>query len=147
MNPLHAESIVIDGLIISKWNRPVFEDMRRGGLTAANCTVSVWDDFKSNDDDYLLSDPTNEFRCSGVDTGVFHPGATLVDAELPPRPRNSARSPVHAVCRPPRSAKAMRPGNPIADRLRAKIAPVSASRDVAMNGAFAPHRVPSTHSA
>ena len=42
---LHAESIVIDGLIISKWDRSVFEDMRKGGLTAANCTVSVWEDF------------------------------------------------------------------------------------------------------
>ena len=47
MSNLHQESIVIDGLIISKWDRSVFEDMRRGGLTAANCTVSVWDDFKA----------------------------------------------------------------------------------------------------
>ena len=39
---LHADSIVIDGLIIAKWNRELFEDMRKGGLTAANCTVSVW---------------------------------------------------------------------------------------------------------
>ncbi|WP_174548648.1 membrane dipeptidase, partial [Azohydromonas lata] len=46
MNELHARSIVIDGLIISKWDRSVFEDMKKGGLTAANCTVSVWDDFK-----------------------------------------------------------------------------------------------------
>lgn len=47
MSNLHQESIVIDGLIISKWDRSVFEDMRRGGLSAANCTVSVWDDFKA----------------------------------------------------------------------------------------------------
>jgi membrane dipeptidase len=46
MNSIHANAIVIDGLIISKWDRPVFEDMRKGGLTAANCTVSVWEDFK-----------------------------------------------------------------------------------------------------
>jgi len=46
MNALHAQSIVIDGLIISKWERSVFEDMKKGGLTAANCTVSVWEDFK-----------------------------------------------------------------------------------------------------
>ena len=43
---LHTQSLVIDGLIISKWDRGVFEDMRKGGLTAANCTVSVWDGFK-----------------------------------------------------------------------------------------------------
>jgi len=45
MNTLHQKSTVIDGLIISKWDRAVFEDMQRGGLTAANCTVSVWEGF------------------------------------------------------------------------------------------------------
>ncbi len=40
---LHADSIIIDGLIIAKWNRELFEDMRKGGLTMANCTVSVWE--------------------------------------------------------------------------------------------------------
>lgn len=43
---LHQDALVIDGLIISKWDRSVFEDMRRGGLAAANCTVSVWEDFR-----------------------------------------------------------------------------------------------------
>src|SRR3546814_17547385 len=33
---------VIDGLVISAWSREVFESMHRGGLTAANCTCSVW---------------------------------------------------------------------------------------------------------
>lgn len=42
---LHERSLVIDGLIISDFSRPVFEDMRKGGLTAANCTCSVWEDF------------------------------------------------------------------------------------------------------
>ena len=42
---LHNDSIVIDGLIIAKWERSVFDDMRKGGLTAANCTVSVWEGF------------------------------------------------------------------------------------------------------
>ena len=42
---LHQDSIVIDGLIISKWSRDVFEQMFRGGLTAANCTCSVWEGF------------------------------------------------------------------------------------------------------
>ena len=46
MNSLHQRSIVIDGLIIAKWTREVFADMRRGGLTAANCTVSVWEGFQ-----------------------------------------------------------------------------------------------------
>jgi membrane dipeptidase len=45
MSTLHDELVVIDGLIISKWSRAVFEDMRRGGLTAANCTCSVWENF------------------------------------------------------------------------------------------------------
>jgi membrane dipeptidase len=42
---LHETSIVIDGLIISDFGRSVFEDMRRGGLTAANCTCCVWEGF------------------------------------------------------------------------------------------------------
>jgi len=36
MSDLHQDAIVIDGLIISNWSRAVFEDMKRGGLTAAN---------------------------------------------------------------------------------------------------------------
>jgi membrane dipeptidase len=43
---LHNQSVVIDGLIIANWGRELFEDMRRGGLTAANCTVSVWEGFQ-----------------------------------------------------------------------------------------------------
>jgi membrane dipeptidase len=46
MSKLHDESVVIDGLIIAKWDKDIFEDMRRGGLTAANCTVSVWEGFR-----------------------------------------------------------------------------------------------------
>ena len=42
---IHQQSIVIDGLIISKWDKSILEDMRRGGLTAANCTVSIWEGF------------------------------------------------------------------------------------------------------
>jgi len=38
---LHDDAIIIDGLEICNWNRAVFEDMRRGGLTAINCTCSV----------------------------------------------------------------------------------------------------------
>ena len=48
MNPqaLHRDAIVIDGLVISNWSRRVFEDMQRGGLTAANCTCSIWEGFR-----------------------------------------------------------------------------------------------------
>jgi hypothetical protein len=42
---LHDSLAVIDGLVISKWSRAVFADMRRGGLTAANCTCSIWEGF------------------------------------------------------------------------------------------------------
>ena len=47
MSSLHQSSIVIDGLIISKWDRSVFEDMKKAQLTAANCTVSVWEGFQA----------------------------------------------------------------------------------------------------
>ena len=43
---LHRGAIVIDGLVISRWSRDVFEAMHRGGLTAANCTCSVWEGFR-----------------------------------------------------------------------------------------------------
>ncbi|MEH3062369.1 MAG: dipeptidase [Methylobacterium radiotolerans] len=41
----HDDLIVIDGLIVSDFGPEVFADMRRGGITAANCTCSVWEDF------------------------------------------------------------------------------------------------------
>ena len=44
---LHEDAILIDGLIISKWSRSVFEEMRAGGVTAANCTCSVWEGFRA----------------------------------------------------------------------------------------------------
>jgi len=43
---LHRDAVVIDGLIVSNFSRAVFEDMRRGGITAANCTCCVWEDFR-----------------------------------------------------------------------------------------------------
>ena len=39
----NASLTIIDGLVISRWSRSVFEAMQRGGLTAANCTCSVWE--------------------------------------------------------------------------------------------------------
>jgi len=45
MTRLHDSLTVIDGLVISKWSRAVFADMRRGELTAANCTCSIWEGF------------------------------------------------------------------------------------------------------
>jgi membrane dipeptidase len=51
---VHDSAVVIDGLIIAKWNRALFEDMRRGGLTAANCTVSVWEGFQATIDNIVM---------------------------------------------------------------------------------------------
>jgi membrane dipeptidase len=42
---LHRDAVIFDGLIVSNWSRPVFEAMHAGGLTAANCTCSVWENF------------------------------------------------------------------------------------------------------
>ena len=42
----HDNAIRIDGLVVSRFSRAVFEDMARGGITAANCTCSVWHDFR-----------------------------------------------------------------------------------------------------
>ena len=38
--------VIVDGLIISNFSRSVFEDMRKGGLSAANCTCCVWENFE-----------------------------------------------------------------------------------------------------
>ena len=43
---LHKDLIVIDGLNVSRFNRSVFEDLVAGGVTAANCTCSVWENFR-----------------------------------------------------------------------------------------------------
>ncbi len=45
MSDLHDDLIVFDGLNVSNWSRSVFDDMRLGGVTAANCTCSVWEGF------------------------------------------------------------------------------------------------------
>jgi membrane dipeptidase len=45
MSGTHDTLTVIDGLVVSKWSRAVFADMRKGGLTAANCTCSIWEGF------------------------------------------------------------------------------------------------------
>ncbi len=45
MSTLHEDLIVVDGLIVSNWSEDVFRDMRKGGLTAANCTCCVWEGF------------------------------------------------------------------------------------------------------
>ncbi len=50
MADLHQDLVLFDGLIVSRWSRSVFEDMRRGGLTAANCTCCVWEDFQATMD-------------------------------------------------------------------------------------------------
>ncbi|MGF1737417.1 dipeptidase [Photobacterium satsumensis] len=50
---LHQQSIIIDGLIIARWDRALFEDMAKGGLTTANCTVSVWEGFQATMDNIV----------------------------------------------------------------------------------------------
>ena len=42
---LHDDLVVFDGLIVSNWSRKLFENMREGGLTGANCTCCVWENF------------------------------------------------------------------------------------------------------
>lgn len=46
MSSLHQRSIVVDGLVISNFTRSVLEDMHAGGITAANCTCSIWEGFE-----------------------------------------------------------------------------------------------------
>ena len=62
--------------------------------------------------------------------GGASPASAAGLSSVPLRPRNSRRSPVQAVCRPPRSAKATREPNAVFQGLRASIAPVSGSISV-----------------
>lgn len=43
----HRDALVVDGLVVSKWGREVFEAMQAGGLTAANCTCCIWEGFEA----------------------------------------------------------------------------------------------------
>ena len=47
---LHRELTVVDGLVVANFGRAIFEDMRRGGLSAANCTCSIWEGFRATMD-------------------------------------------------------------------------------------------------
>jgi membrane dipeptidase len=46
MTSIHQKSIIVDGLVISNFTRRVLEDMHAGGVTAANCTCSIWEGFE-----------------------------------------------------------------------------------------------------
>jgi membrane dipeptidase len=43
----YDDAILIDGLVVANFSRAVFEDMHKAGLAAANCTCSVWHDFRA----------------------------------------------------------------------------------------------------
>lgn len=45
MSALHDDIIVFDGLNVSNFDRDVYQQMRQGGVTAANCTCCVWENF------------------------------------------------------------------------------------------------------
>lgn len=47
---LHEDAIIIDGLQINRWSREVFDDMRKGGLTAVNATCAAWEGFRQTMD-------------------------------------------------------------------------------------------------
>jgi membrane dipeptidase len=43
---LHSRSIIIDSLNVSNWNNPeVFAEIHKGGVTATNATIAVWENF------------------------------------------------------------------------------------------------------
>lgn len=79
MSKLHDESVVIDGLIIAKWEKAIFEDMRRGGLTAANCTVSVWEGF--NDTVANIADMKKLIRENGDMVSLVRGTEDILDAK------------------------------------------------------------------
>lgn len=79
MSKLHDESVVIDGLIIAKWDKDIFDDMRRGGLTAANCTVSVWEGF--NDTVANIADMKKLIRENSEQVSLVRSTEDILDAK------------------------------------------------------------------
>lgn len=43
---LHKDQIVIDGLVCGKMNVELFQDMQKGGVTTASCTMAFWENFQ-----------------------------------------------------------------------------------------------------
>lgn len=43
---LHDDAIIVDGLQTCQWSRPIFEEMRAGGLTAVNVSSLLWENFR-----------------------------------------------------------------------------------------------------
>jgi membrane dipeptidase len=50
---LHNQLVVVDGLNVSNWSRDIFEDLQNGGVTAANCTCCVWENFRQTMDNIV----------------------------------------------------------------------------------------------
>ncbi|MFM7532070.1 MAG: dipeptidase [Rubrivivax sp.] len=50
MGAFRFSSLMVYRLNISRFDRAIFEDMRRGGVTAANCTCSIWENFRESMD-------------------------------------------------------------------------------------------------
>lgn len=46
METSHQSLTVVDGLLVANFNREIFEGMRRGGVSAANCTCCIWEGFE-----------------------------------------------------------------------------------------------------
>lgn len=78
--PTTPDHLLIDGLIVSKWERATFEDMRRAGISAANCTVSVWEGFQATVDNIAVM-KTNIRNNSDLLSLVRHTD-DILDAQL-----------------------------------------------------------------
>lgn len=40
--------LIVDGLVVAEWSRSLFEDMHAGGLSLANATCSMWENFEQS---------------------------------------------------------------------------------------------------
>ncbi len=74
---LHAESVIIDGLNVSNWQEPeVFASLHRGGLTAINATIAVWENFTETLDNIARWYPRFEKYAD-----IIIPARTVADIE------------------------------------------------------------------
>lgn len=73
---IHRNATVFDGLVIANWSRPVFEAMHAGGITAANCTCSVWEGFEATMDNIAAWQ-----RLFAENTDLIRPVHSVSDVE------------------------------------------------------------------
>ena len=64
MEKIYENQIIIDGLEYCNWNRAIFEDLLKGGVTAVHATLVYWENTEESFnkiDEWNENDERNEW--------------------------------------------------------------------------------------